>query len=82
MFNTSSLLEHIPKSTTKNSKSQLEALGVTVYPNQNRSNNFINYTEVKYKLYFAHTPPHNIFDIGKIYRDVHEGKAATKSGRG
>jgi hypothetical protein len=57
MFNIGSLLGHIQKSTTKNSKSQFEATGVRVYPNQNQRNNFINYTEVKYNLYFAYLHP-------------------------
>jgi hypothetical protein len=77
MFNTGSLLGHKQKSTTKNSKSQFEATGVRVYPNQNQSNNFINYKEVKYNLHFAHPHP-TTYDTGKIYRDVHEGKVGTK----
>jgi len=56
MLNTGRLLGHI-KSTTKNSESQFEATGVRVYPNQNQSNNFINYTGVKYNLYFSHPQP-------------------------
>jgi hypothetical protein len=59
MLNTGSLLGHIQKSTTKNSKSRFEATGVRVHTNQNQSNNFINYTEVKYNLYIdvAALPP-------------------------
>jgi hypothetical protein len=72
MFNTGSLLGHIQKSTTKNSKSQFEATGVRVYPNQNQSNNFINYTEVKYNLYFAY--PHPTTYMIQTYMKVRSGQ--------